>query len=105
MALVRSIVVSVYRDDIKSGVPNSCTSCPVALATARAFGHRFRKYTVDVMVGSAEIDLSLRVPEHPESTRYFTVAIPEGVQDWIERFDKHGDAVPIKFALTYELPA
>jgi hypothetical protein len=81
----RTITVSVTDADIDNGIRGDCWECPIALALWRATGE---KWIVE----------SLRA--HPIGCRKRMVVLPDGVRDWIHKFDHSAFPKPMEFELT-----
>lgn len=80
------VLVKVTQDHIDRGEPESCISCPVALA-ARDVGIRVDVYAEAVVF------------HH----NYKTVRPPDSVSAFVERFDQNATVEPFEFYL--EIPA
>jgi hypothetical protein len=87
----KTIRVEVTAGDIAAGVPASCSSCPIALAAARA-GLDRPDYYAERFIFFGEPGERLKV-EVPEAARLFAV-----------RFDQRAPVQPFSFELGEATP-
>lgn len=84
---MKTLTISVTRNDIENGMPRSARSCPIALATKR-------KITDYFTVSQAGLRFN----------KDYIIPIPERAQDFIANYDSHNfvvtlSAKPFKFKL------
>lgn len=82
------MIVSITQKDIDSGVPHTCTLCPVAIAVSRAFKG------LKVSVSQDHI----YVYERKSEARYI-FKTPRRVSKFIDLFDTPSTVKPITFNL------
>ena len=88
---VREVVIDVTEEDNREGKPGDCGSCPIALASKRAFPDADA-----VRVDTEWVDII------KDGRTIFTADLPDEAVNFIEEFDSNIPVSPIRFTLKFD---
>lgn len=90
--------VRVTKTDIKKGIPESPTDCPIARALLRRHPQRFVEVSYNGEVALSESGFSWKKSD------YLRTSLPLEARQFIENFDCGRDVQPFTFDLTFKPP-